>query len=210
MPTAMEQPRIMTSSARYIAVLTCHPETYSQAVHGIEARICWTEGGGLALTYTLQGDITRVWIPRPRPPLRADYLWQHTCFEAFVSVKDKPEYYEFNFAPSGEWGAYSFRRYRDGAPLLNEQLAPNITVCSAGDSLDLNATIHLHRLPMISQNVCLELGLSAVIEEDHGMLSYWALKHPPGRPDFHHPDGLVLEIEPPDVEVLNDGRMEKR
>ena len=58
----------MMSSVPLTAVLTCHPETYSQAVHRIEARICWTEGGVLALTYTLQGDITRVWIPPPRPP----------------------------------------------------------------------------------------------------------------------------------------------
>jgi hypothetical protein len=38
------------------------------------------------------------------------------------------------------------------------------------------------------------LGLSAVIEEERGMLSYWALKHPTGRPDFHHPDAFALEL----------------
>jgi hypothetical protein len=206
----MEESRTMTSSVPFTAALTCHPEPYSQAVHAIEARICWTEGGVLALTYTLQGNIPRVWIPPPRPPRRADYLWQHTCFEAFVSVKDKPEYYEFNFAPSGEWAAYRFRRYRDGAPLQDKELAPNTTVHSGGDSLELNAIIHLHRLPLIPQNVCLKLGLSAVIEEEHGVLSYWALKHPPGTPDFHHPDGFVLEIEALEVAMIDEVRMEKR
>ena len=35
------------------------------------------------------------------------------------------------------------------------------------------------------------------IEEASGRISYWALKHPPGRPDFHHPDGFALELPPP-------------
>ena len=206
----MEQSRAMMSSVPLTAVLTCHPETYSQAVHRIEARICWTEGGVLALTYTLQGDITRVWIPPPRPPRSADYLWQHTCFEAFVSVKDKPEYYEFNFAPSGEWAAYSFRRYRDGAPLEEGALAPQITARSVGDRLDIDAIIDLHRLPELPQNLPLRLGLCAVIEEESGVLSYWALKHRPGKPDFHHSDGFALEIEAPEVEMIDEVRMEKR
>src|SRR5438094_1015975 len=133
----------MTLSTRYTAVLTRHPGTSSQAVQGIEARVCWTEDGALALTYTLNGDLTRLQIPPPRPPRRADRLWQHTCFEAFVSVKGKPEYYEFNFASSGEWAVYSFGRYRDGLSLEDEGLAPSITVCSAGDRLDLEAIVHL-------------------------------------------------------------------
>ena len=36
------------------------------------------------------------------------------------------------------------------------------------------------------------IGLSAIIEEEDGTISYWALAHPPGRPDFHHPDCLAL------------------
>ncbi len=46
----------------------------------------------------------------------------------------------------------------------------------------------------------LRLGLSAVVEANDGTLSYWALRHPPGRPDFHHPDGCVLRLEPPDAD----------
>jgi hypothetical protein len=40
----------------------------------------------------------------------------------------------------------------------------------------------------------LRLGLSAVIEENDGTISYWALKHLPGKPDFHHPDSFALEL----------------
>jgi len=40
----------------------------------------------------------------------------------------------------------------------------------------------------------LSLALSAIVEDDSGKLSYWALRHPPGEPDFHHPDAFALEI----------------
>ena len=29
-----------------------------------------------------------------------------------------------------------------------------------------------------------------------GGISYWALAHPPGKPDFHHADGFALELSP--------------
>jgi hypothetical protein len=40
----------------------------------------------------------------------------------------------------------------------------------------------------------LRLALAAVSEAAGGRLTYWALQHPPGEPDFHHPDGFVLEL----------------
>lgn len=36
--------------------------------------------------------------------------------------------------------------------------------------------------------------ITAVIEEADGTKSYWALAHPVEKPDFHHPDGFVLEL----------------
>jgi hypothetical protein len=33
-----------------------------------------------------------------------------------------------------------------------------------------------------------QLGVAAMIEETNGRRSYWALAHPPGKPDFHHAD----------------------
>jgi hypothetical protein len=37
-------------------------------------------------------------------------------------------------------------------------------------------------------------GLAAVIEETSGRRSFWALAHPPGKPDFHHADCFTLEV----------------
>ena len=41
------------------------------------------------------------------------------------------------------------------------------------------------------------LGLSVVIEQADGSIAYWALAHPPGRPDFHHADCLACEVMAP-------------
>ena len=41
------------------------------------------------------------------------------------------------------------------------------------------------------------VAISAVIEEADGTKSYWALAHPPGKPDFHHADGFALQLPPP-------------
>jgi hypothetical protein len=185
----------MMTSITNTAALKYHPETYSEAVHRIEVTVGLTQNGGLVLNYALTGDLDRLRIPPFRPPRRVDRLWQHSCFEAFVSVRGKAEYYEFNFAPSGEWAVYAFRRYRDGLPLEDEGLAPCMTVCNAGDRLDLEAIVHLKYLPKIQPALSLRLALSAVIEDDNGSLSYWALKHPSGKPDFHHPDAFALEID---------------
>jgi hypothetical protein len=158
----------------------------------------WRQGEVLALTYALTGDYTRLRIPPPRPPAKADGLWQHTCFEAFISVKGELAYRELNFSPSGEWAVYHFRGYRDRSPLGEEESAPKISVRRMENGLVLDANICLpHQLVMQP----LRLGLSAVVEDNRGRLSYWALKHPLGKPDFHHSAAFALEIAPPSVEA---------
>jgi hypothetical protein len=196
--------RMTTPAKMHAAALRCHPETYSQDVRGLEASVWWTQDGALALMYTLKGNMARLRISPLQPPRRADRLWEHTCFEAFVSVNDESAYYELNFAPSGEWAAYGFHGYRNGAPLEAANLAPKIAVRGTTDSLILDASVRLDRLPMIRSGASLQLALSGVIEGNDGVLSYWALKHPPGKPDFHHHDAFTLELEAPQVAAAND------
>ena len=189
---------------RHSASLVRHPAAPESAARGIEARVYWTDGGALAFTYVLKGDLSRLRIPPPRQPRRAGRLWQHTCFEAFIAMKGEPGYYEFNFAPSGKWAVYAFRRYREAAPPVEEDMAPRITVRSAGDALELDAMFPLNHLPMIEPRALLRLALAAVIEDDGGELSHWALKHPPGKPDFHRSDGFARELEYPAMTLRID------
>jgi len=165
----------------------CHPGSASEAVRSIAARVHRTREG-IALTYLLEGRLERLRIPPPRPPRIAARLWQHTCCEILIARKGLPGYHEFNLAPSGEWAAYAFARYRDGAPLVDEKLDPRISVRSSEGKLELDAFIRVDR-------AALSLALAAVVEDEDGALSYWALKHPPGKPDFHHPDAFAAELD---------------
>jgi hypothetical protein len=71
---------------------------------------------------------------------------------------------------------------------------PRVTArCTAGQ-LELDVLIRLDGLSPAHPDAKLALALSAVVEEHDGTLSYWALKHPPGRPDFHHADGYALDL----------------
>ena len=172
--------------------LACHPQTPSRAIRGIDVVVGGTLGGILTLTFALEGNLSGLRIPEPRPSRRVDGLWRHTCFEAFVMAGEGPGYREFNFSPSGEWVVYAFRGYRDGGELeVKLGPGPGIAVRRTGDRLELDAEIRPDCLP---PGRSLRLGLSAVVEDADGVLYYWALQHPPGKPDFHHTDAFALPL----------------
>lgn len=191
----------LPASRLYTTALISHPSTPTQVVRAIAAHVRWHQEDMLALSYTLIGDHTQLRIPPARPPLRTDNLWRHTCFEAFVAPPGDPAYQEWNFSPSGEWALYHFRDYRERLPLTDDESTPEIDVHQTPEGLTLDARI---RLPYRLTAQPLQLALSAVIEDAHGNLSYWALTHPPGKPDFHRRDAFVLEVAP-----LNDGATRK-
>jgi hypothetical protein len=151
------------------------------------------------MTYCLNGDIPEIWIPSASAPRKGTQLWRHTCFEAFIAVEGQSAYHEFNFAPSGEWAVYAFLGYRNRGPDVGEIIPPWIAVRSTQGRLELDTLVRLDGLSTIHRRAPLRLGLSAVIEANDG-LSYWALRHPTDKPDFHNADGFALMIEPPDTE----------
>jgi len=163
-------------------------------VHRIEARVGRTREGTLKIAYDLHADLERLRIPPPGAPRIAEGLWRNTCFELFIRPEGAAAYHEFNFSPSGEWAVYAFERYREGAPLADETLDPRVMVRCAAQTLELAAAIDLTRLSPRHASAHLGLAISAVIEDSDGTLSYWALRHPPGRPDFHHADGYAIDL----------------
>jgi hypothetical protein len=167
--------------------LRLHPESRCDAVRGIEVE---TERAGetLRLRYVATGAIGELLVPAPAEHSRMDGLWRHTCFEAFVRSTGCSAYEELNFAPSGQWAAYRFEGYRQG--MNHAALSPAIEVLHMDDRLELVAEVH------IPSSDRWHLGLAAVIEEQGGRKSYWALAHPPGAADFHHEDCFALELPP--------------
>jgi hypothetical protein len=176
--------------------LRCHPSTRPEAVRAIQVLVSRSARAELQMTFRLDGDIPRIWVPSPSVPRIATQLWHHTCFEAFIAVEGQPAYHEFNFAPSGEWAVYAFCGYRNRGPLANEMTRPHIAVRSTGSRLELDTLVRLDGLSTIHPRASLRIGLSAVIEASDG-LSYWALRHPADKPDFHDADGFALLLEPP-------------
>jgi hypothetical protein len=168
--------------------LRLHPDSLCAAATKIEVDIARPRPGSLILSYVVSGRISDLLMPPIVAVVRADELWRHTCFEAFVSSSTDPGYYEFNFSPSTQWAAYRFSGYRSGMGVATEIAAPRIEVRSAAESYTLQASLELDRLSPW------RLGLSAVLEETNGRKSYWALAHPPGKADFHHADCFALEL----------------
>lgn len=181
---------------RHDVALLCHPDAPNRRVRSVSARVVVDRSGSLAFAFRLDADLTRLRVPAAMPPRRADRLWEHTCFEAFVTVRGQAAYREFNFSPSGEWAAYAFCGYRDGAVLARDP-APAIAVRRAADALELEALVGAGCLPSTAKGARLQVALTAVIEDDVGALSYWAIRHPGVRPDFHHRDGFALEFDAP-------------
>ncbi len=68
--------------------------------------------------------------------------------------------------------------------------APEIEVRQAPGCYILHATLAIGKLLSASSR----LGVAVVIEETSGSMSYWALAHPPGKPDFHHADCYAYEL----------------
>ena len=165
--------------------LVVHPATPEKSF-GVAAGV-ERAGGALRFVYRVVGAIALIRWPPPAPSRRADRLWLHTCFEAFVAVDGERGYLELNVAPSGAWAVYGFARYRERA-VTTPTVVPQVVVSHGAEAVDVEAT-----LPFEAR--ALRIGLTAVVERTDGRRSYWALRHPPGTPDFHHEQGFVLRLE---------------
>ncbi len=171
--------------------LVCHPATPCKAVAALGAEISLTEGHGWQIAFVAVGDPSAIRLPAPTGPVHTDGLWHTTCFELFAAL-DGDAYAEFNFSPGCAWAAYHFDHYRTGQRTLPIP-APEIGIAMSHERFVLTVNMAEDALPWDRTG---RIGLSAVIEETSGDVSYWALAHPPGRPDFHHHDCFALTLPP--------------
>jgi hypothetical protein len=175
--------------------LKLHPDTLSSAASRIDVDIA-ARDGSLVFSYVVTGKISHLRIPAAAAPTRTDELWRHTCFEAFVRPSPDESYYEFNFSPSTRWAAYHFNGYRSGGRVAAEIGPPVIQAQATAGSYTLQIVLKLGLLPSLPSAAPWRLGLSAVIEDTGGRKSYWALAHPPGKPDFHRLDCFTYKFSP--------------
>ncbi|MEQ1496446.1 MAG: DOMON-like domain-containing protein [Novosphingobium sp.] len=169
--------------------LICHPETPPRAIKFVNCQL-ELRHEDIWISFIVEGPTCDLSLPKPAKPQRTDGLWKTTCFELFVKETDG-SYSELNFSPSHQWAAYGFSTYRSAASELQLDWPPNISTVDEGYYYYLS--VLLPRLAWDGKAIA----LSTVIEETDGTKSYWALAHPPGAPDFHHPSCFTATLPAP-------------
>lgn len=147
----------------------------------------------LTINYQLVGDLQAIVIAQPsETPARQHELWQDTCFEFFLGMKDSQRYWEFNLSPAGHWNIYRFDSYRQG---MQEETAFNLLpfrVEHQSDSLMLSLNVDLDKIVFSEQLI--DVGITTVIKQKDGEVTYWALVHQGNEADFHIRESLIVEI----------------
>lgn len=176
-------------------MLSPHPRTPAPMVRSLELSLIRGAGDDVTLCYRLLGDIARLRVPGTAACERCDGLWEHTCFEAFLSAPGTPYYREFNFSPAGHWAAFDFSDTRQVMTTRPELPPPQIKTQRSDGRLELEVRLDAGAIPARFLGCEWQLGISAVVETTDTLddaLSYWALAHSGAHPDFHHRDGFRL------------------
>ncbi len=134
--------------------------------------------------FVARGDVRHLALADPSAFRRADELWRHTCFEAFVESVRGEGYCEYNLSSSNEWAAYAFSGYRVGMRPIDGRPIHELSIERSDEVVVVRAMLE----SPYSDSEPLIIGLSMVEEDTDGKKSYWALAHmEDGPPDFHHP-----------------------
>jgi hypothetical protein len=147
----------------------------------------------LAIRYALRGQLAELRIPvEAEMPVRKKELWQETCLEFFLAVKNSHRYWEFNLSPAGHWNVYRFSAYRQGMQEERTFTSLPFSVQKQSDSLLLAMELALDKIVQADQ--ALEVAISAVIKLRDGEVNYWALSHHGLQADFHRRDSFIIEL----------------
>lgn len=149
----------------------------------------------LILTYQVTGAIDALLIPSAKPdPERQWELWEATCFEAFIGLPDRPNYWEVNLSSNGDWNVFALQDYRGGLTIENRIDALEIQTERDNHRFQLTTQIPLGLIEL--DQIPLAMGITTVIQTETGELSYWAIAHCGAEADFHLRESFVLALEP--------------
>lgn len=174
------------------ATLVGHPDNPQGFVERVGVTLLQKADGSLKLAYTIHGPAALMRIPSRAAPAPDEALWRTTCCEFFVAADDSNAYREFNFSPSGQWAAYDFAAYRQRQTDPPSPPTPLLWSRYQDGCLRLDVSLTPSALPTGRH---LRVALAVIVERHDGRLGYWALSHPSGQPDFHHPASFTLALE---------------
>lgn len=145
------------------------------------------------IQYALLGDLKEIaFSPVSDTPERKQELWQETCFEFFLGIQNSDSYWEFNLSPSGDWNVYRFDAYRQGMQEEATFTALPFSTQYLSDGLALVVNIDLDKI--VPADRTLELAIAAVIKQQNGTMSHWALAHQGTEADFHRRDSFIISL----------------
>ena len=146
----------------------------------------------LNLNYQIIGNISQINIPTViNKPTRKDRLWETTCLEFFLGIKNSTQYWEFNLSPAKNWNVYHFTDYRQN--MKEETNISLLTFEIKTQPQYLNLSLQLNLNSIVSPEIKLAAAISAVIETKN-QITYWALIHPSLTADFHHRDSFIIDL----------------
>lgn len=148
----------------------------------------------LTVHYFLTGETENILFPETLPhSTRKDELWKATCFEFFLAIQDRPQYWEFNMSSSGDWNVYymdAYRRVGFREETAIQQL--QFEVKNEADCLLIDATVDLNRI--VQKENLIKVGITSVIQTEDRNETYWALAHPNSQADFHLRESFTIQL----------------
>lgn len=147
----------------------------------------------LTISYMLQGDLSKIEIPPTADiPSRKNELWEETCFEFFLGMKNSSCYWEFNLSPSGDWNIYRFDNYRQGMEEETTVTSLPFDVRYQSNALQLKLELDLSKIIPTEQS--LDIAITTVVKDKDGEITFWALNHCGEQADFHLRDSFAIEV----------------
>ena len=148
----------------------------------------------LFISYKLQGSLPEIDLGVGHPKhARVIKLWEKSCFELFIKT-EKNQYMEFNFSPDFEWNAFYFEKKGDPLKEFEKMNSVKMDILLSLEVFHLIVEIDKKKFPEGFFQGELTAGVTSVIKNKKGGLSYWALSHADTRPNFHHFDSFKYKF----------------
>lgn len=145
------------------------------------------QGTTLNVGFWLRDPLQLIEWQTPCESVRQDFLWENTCFELFIGVKNEDFYREVNLSPSQAWQCYQFEEYRYPETMPPEHANDIDLVGLKRTHYGINATIDL-ALFMATHQLKWEdlfVGMCVVLNTTQGK-QYFAMQHSSPEADFHN------------------------
>lgn len=144
-----------------------------------------TTADSVFISYKVQGELPAIDLGEGQPHhARVIKLWEKSCFELFIKNAED-NYIEFNFSPEFEWNCFYFIKKGDALAEYARMDSVKFDILLSLDVFHLIVELDKKKFPDHFFQGRIQAGITSVIKEKTGKLSYWALSHHDTRPNFH-------------------------